>query len=417
MFLRREPASRCRRRVRRRTHLHYSPCPGPAGVAPHHPVHSLSPDSQVLAPGSQVVRAPSDLPAPIYPHTAAINRLGIERRTALRPLEHQEPASRRTRIHAPGPPPPYATGMNPIPMEGRVALVTGASRGIGAASAQALDRAGARVVLVARSGDALSQIARQLHHDPVVLVADLRDPGAPGLVAQPALDAVGTVDVLVNNAAVAARLDTVDTDAGIDRSHAGGQRPGTAPAHRSPRSGDGPARFGIDRQSLVGIQPGRYTTARRLRGIEEEASMPRPGPSPSNSVRPGSGSTRLLPGWSTPPCGPGTRRYPAWSRRSSARRPSADGPGRMTLPTSLSSWRRTRPASSPARSSPPMAGWREPSTCSAGKREKSAGVGTEGIAAHRHVTVRCHGAAAAGSFRTLRCTCSPVVTRRSDSAR
>lgn len=104
---------------------------------------------------------------------------------------------------------------DPFSLEGRTALVTGASRGIGAAAARALDRAGARVGLVARSPDRLSEVAAELGHDPVVLVGDLGDPAAPDAIARQALDALGAVDVLVNNAAVAARLATVDTDAGL----------------------------------------------------------------------------------------------------------------------------------------------------------------------------------------------------------
>jgi NAD(P)-dependent dehydrogenase (short-subunit alcohol dehydrogenase family) len=98
-------------------------------------------------------------------------------------------------------------------LEGRTALVTGASRGIGAAAARALDRAGTRVALVARSRDGLAEVAAGLTHDPVVLVGDLVDPRAPAAIAGQALDALGGVDILVNNAAAASRLATVDTDA------------------------------------------------------------------------------------------------------------------------------------------------------------------------------------------------------------
>ena len=63
--------------------------------------------------------------------------------------------------------------MDPFSLAGRTALVTGASRGIGAATACALDRAGARVALVARSRDELNAVARELGNDPVVVVADL----------------------------------------------------------------------------------------------------------------------------------------------------------------------------------------------------------------------------------------------------
>jgi NAD(P)-dependent dehydrogenase (short-subunit alcohol dehydrogenase family) len=99
------------------------------------------------------------------------------------------------------------------PLEGRGALVTGASRGIGAATAVALDRAGARVALTGRDRSRLDQVAATLDHDPVVLDADLADASVPARLAADVLDALGHVDVVVNNAAVAARLPTVDMDA------------------------------------------------------------------------------------------------------------------------------------------------------------------------------------------------------------
>jgi NAD(P)-dependent dehydrogenase (short-subunit alcohol dehydrogenase family) len=69
--------------------------------------------------------------------------------------------------------------------------------------------------LVARSGERLSTVARELGHDPVILEADLSDRTTPAAVARRALEALGAVDVLVNNAAVAARLPTVDTDVAL----------------------------------------------------------------------------------------------------------------------------------------------------------------------------------------------------------
>lgn len=110
---------------------------------------------------------------------------------------------------------------SPNRLDGRTALVTGASRGIGAAVARALDRAGARVALAARDRRALEAVAAGLTTAPVVLEVDLASAGAPTDLAARAVAALGHVDILVNNAAVAARLPTVDVDAElIDRLYA-----------------------------------------------------------------------------------------------------------------------------------------------------------------------------------------------------
>jgi gluconate 5-dehydrogenase/3-oxoacyl-[acyl-carrier protein] reductase len=90
--------------------------------------------------------------------------------------------------------------MEPFSLSGRTAVVTGASRGIGAATARALDQAGARVALVARSRSDLEEVARGLEQTPID-------------VGTKVLQELDRVDILVNNAAAAARLDTVDTDA------------------------------------------------------------------------------------------------------------------------------------------------------------------------------------------------------------
>lgn len=97
-------------------------------------------------------------------------------------------------------------------LDGRSALVTGASRGIGAAVARALDRDGARLALAGRDGPALEAVASGLTIDPVVLEVDLSSAAAPTELAARAVAALGRVDILVNNAAVAARLPTIDVD-------------------------------------------------------------------------------------------------------------------------------------------------------------------------------------------------------------
>lgn len=100
-------------------------------------------------------------------------------------------------------------------LAGRRAIVTGASRGIGAATARALDRAGARVALVGRNSALLEEVAAGLEHEPLVVTADLAEPSAPSEVAEEVLSVFGAVEVLVNNAAEAARLDAVATDAAL----------------------------------------------------------------------------------------------------------------------------------------------------------------------------------------------------------
>lgn len=84
-------------------------------------------------------------------------------------------------------------------LAGRVALVTGASRGIGAAIATALAASAVRVVLVARSRDALHTLAESLPGATPV-VADLGDPAQVQALLDFVRDQVGVPDLLVLNA-------------------------------------------------------------------------------------------------------------------------------------------------------------------------------------------------------------------------
>ena len=88
-------------------------------------------------------------------------------------------------------------------LEGTVALVTGASSGIGEATAQALAAEGARVAVVARRKDRLDALAERIGTDRVLVIeADVTDQDqAAGAVERTARE-LGRLDVLVNNAGV-----------------------------------------------------------------------------------------------------------------------------------------------------------------------------------------------------------------------
>ena len=87
-------------------------------------------------------------------------------------------------------------------LHGRRILVTGASSGIGAATARALDAAGARVALMARSVAALEELAQELT-DAHVAPADVTHPDTLGPAIDGAASALGGLDGLVNGAGVA----------------------------------------------------------------------------------------------------------------------------------------------------------------------------------------------------------------------
>ena len=87
------------------------------------------------------------------------------------------------------------------PLEGRVAAVTGASSGIGEATALALADAGAAVALGARRGDRLEVIAQRIEA-PTSCAMDVSDEGQARAFVHDAQDQLGRLDILVNNAGV-----------------------------------------------------------------------------------------------------------------------------------------------------------------------------------------------------------------------
>ena len=93
---------------------------------------------------------------------------------------------------------------------GKIAIVTGASRGIGRAIALQLARAGADVMLVARTEAPMQEAAgeiRALGRRAGVAVADLREPAAAGRVVEATIAALGGIDLVVNCAGATKRGD------------------------------------------------------------------------------------------------------------------------------------------------------------------------------------------------------------------
>ncbi len=88
------------------------------------------------------------------------------------------------------------------PLEGQVALVTGAARGIGAATARLLALEGARVVVLDRPADdgPASRVAREIDGTP--LLVDITDSDAPQRIASTLVEEFGGVDIVVHNAGI-----------------------------------------------------------------------------------------------------------------------------------------------------------------------------------------------------------------------
>jgi NAD(P)-dependent dehydrogenase (short-subunit alcohol dehydrogenase family) len=94
-------------------------------------------------------------------------------------------------------------------LDGKVAIVTGASAGLGARFARVLDAAGARVVLAARRVDRMEALATELR-DAHVVACDLAEDGAPASLLAATLAHYERIDILVNNAGMSEPTPALD---------------------------------------------------------------------------------------------------------------------------------------------------------------------------------------------------------------
>jgi len=99
-----------------------------------------------------------------------------------------------------------------LPLSGRLALVTGASRGIGAATAKALARAGAHVVLTARTAGGLEEVEERIHQaggSATIAPLDLVENDSIGRLAEALATRWKSLDIMVLNAAMLGTLAAV----------------------------------------------------------------------------------------------------------------------------------------------------------------------------------------------------------------
>src|SRR6188472_721764 len=98
-------------------------------------------------------------------------------------------------------------------LQGKVAVVTGASAGIGLASARALAGEGANLVVTARRRERLEELAGELTTNTAIVVGDAREEQTAIDTVAAAMDQFGRIDFLINNTGVGNYKNVADTSA------------------------------------------------------------------------------------------------------------------------------------------------------------------------------------------------------------
>ena len=149
-------------------------------------------------------------------------------------------------------------------LTGRVAIVTGASRGIGSAIAEQYTRAGAKVVLSSRKQDALDEVAELIRHaggEAIGIAAHNGDKEALQSLVEQTVNRYGKLDILVNNAATNPHFGTIlEADDSYWRKTIAVNLMGNVwlsqAAVKVMRAGGGGKIINV--ASIVGVNPGRY---------------------------------------------------------------------------------------------------------------------------------------------------------------
>jgi len=165
--------------------------------------------------------------------------------------------------------------MTTMDLSGRIAVVTGASSGLGAHFAQVLGRAGAHVSLIARSRDKLDALAATLHASGVSAdghVADVTDRASLERAFSTVAKDHGRVDVLVNNAGIARtapflEMEDDDWQSVLDTDLSGVWRCGQIAARIMAADGKGGAIVNISSILAVAVQPTQTNYAAAKAGV------------------------------------------------------------------------------------------------------------------------------------------------------